>query len=63
MEYIKPIAVELSKIDPAYLLVTPSLEMIDNDEALEEFIKENFGHNHHQQILLIGYTIAQSLLE
>ncbi|MCQ6268782.1 GMC family oxidoreductase, partial [Fictibacillus sp. WQ 8-8] len=51
-EYIRPIAMELSKIDPAYRLINPSLEMIDDDEALEEFIKENFGHNHHQQSFL-----------
>ncbi|WP_053368087.1 GMC family oxidoreductase [Bacillus sp. FJAT-27245] len=47
--YIKPIALELSKIDPSYRLVSPSLETIDDDSALEEYIKENFGHNHHQQ--------------
>jgi choline dehydrogenase len=23
--------------------------MIENDDELKEFIKENFGHNHHQQ--------------
>jgi choline dehydrogenase len=47
--YIKNIAINLSKIDPAYRLISPSLETIDNDKELEDFIKENFGHNHHQQ--------------
>jgi choline dehydrogenase len=51
-EYIKPIAMKLSTIDPAYQLINPTIETIDNDEALEEFIKENFGHNHHQQSFL-----------
>ncbi|MFP5116062.1 GMC family oxidoreductase [Bacillaceae bacterium C204] len=47
--FIKNIAEKLSKIDPTYQLVNPTLETIDNDEQLESFIKENFGHNHHQQ--------------
>ena len=40
---------KLSEIDSGYQLVSPTLEMIDNDEQLVDFIKENFGHNHHQQ--------------
>lgn len=47
--YIKKIALKLSEIDPTYQLINPSLETIDDDEQLENFIKENFGHNHHQQ--------------
>lgn len=47
--YIKNIAEKLSNIDPTYQLVNPTLETINNDELLEAFIKENFGHNHHQQ--------------
>ena len=47
--YIKETAKRLAKIDPNYRLIEPSLETIDDDEKLEEFIKENFGHNHHQQ--------------
>jgi choline dehydrogenase len=47
--YIKSIAMKLSEIDSAYQLVSPTLEMIDDDEQLVDFIKENFGHNHHQQ--------------
>ena len=51
-EYIKPIAMKLSAIDPEYQLINPTVDTIDNDDALEEFIKENFGHNHHQQSFL-----------
>ncbi|MDF2963418.1 MAG: dehydrogenase [Paenibacillus sp.] len=47
--YIKNIAEQLSNVDPAYRLVSPTLDIINNDTGLEEFIKENFGHNHHQQ--------------
>lgn len=47
--YIKNISEKLSRIDPSYQLVNPTLETINNDEELENFIKENFGHNHHQQ--------------
>jgi len=47
--YIKNIALELSRIDPSYQLLSPSFETIDDDDRLEEFIKENFDHNHHQQ--------------
>ncbi|ULT54493.1 GMC family oxidoreductase [Neobacillus drentensis] len=47
--YIKDIAESLSSIDPNYKLIHPTPEMIEKDDELEEFIKENFGHNHHQQ--------------
>jgi choline dehydrogenase len=57
--YIKGIAEQLSKIDQNYQLVNPTLETIDNDEELENFIKENFGHNHHQQSSLRMAPINQ----
>lgn len=47
--YIKNIALELSRIDPSYQLLSPTFDIIDDDDRLEEFIKENFDHNHHQQ--------------
>ncbi|MEF3303159.1 GMC family oxidoreductase [Paenibacillus sp. GYB003] len=47
--YIKSIAEHFRSIDPAYRLLSPSPEIIDSDSELEAFIKENFGHNHHQQ--------------
>ncbi len=47
--YIKNIAEALATIDPAYQLISPTLDIIDDDAKLEEFIKQNFAHNHHQQ--------------
>jgi choline dehydrogenase len=47
--YVKDIAAELAAIDPSYQLVSPTLEVIEDDSSLEEFIKQNFDHNHHQQ--------------
>jgi choline dehydrogenase len=50
--YVTNIAAELSSIDPAYCLISPTPEMIDDDSELEQFIKESFEHNHHQQCSL-----------
>ncbi|MET3545538.1 choline dehydrogenase [Paenibacillus favisporus] len=47
--YVKNIAAELASIDPSYQLVSPTLDMIEDDAQLEEYIKQNFDHNHHQQ--------------
>lgn len=47
--YIKDIAAELAHIDPMYRLISPTPDVIDDDGKLEEFIKQNFAHNHHQQ--------------
>ncbi|ASW42880.1 GMC family oxidoreductase [Clostridium isatidis] len=47
--YIKNIAIKLSKIDSAYKLISPTMDIIDDDEKLEEYIRNNFGHPHHQQ--------------
>ena len=47
--YIKDIAARLEAMDPSYQLVSPTLDVIDDDSRLEEFIKQNFDHNHHQQ--------------
>lgn len=47
--YVKQIAAELASIDRSYQLVSPTLDVIEDDSRLEDFIKENFGHNHHQQ--------------
>ncbi|TCM99509.1 choline dehydrogenase [Paenibacillus sp. BK033] len=47
--YVKDIASELASIDPSYRLVSPAPDVIENDSKLEEFIKQNFDHNHHQQ--------------
>jgi choline dehydrogenase len=50
--YIKNIADRLSEIDPAYQLTSPTLDIIDDDAKLEEFIRNNFGHPHHQECFL-----------
>lgn len=50
--YIKGIAGRLSAIDPAYQLISPSLDIIDDDVRLEEFIKDDFALNSHQQSAL-----------
>lgn len=47
--YIKPIAEKLMEIDPSYELVSPTLDIINDDHELEHFIKDNFAHNHHHQ--------------
>ncbi|GIM46587.1 oxidoreductase [Collibacillus ludicampi] len=47
--YIKNIAEKLEAIDHAYQLISPTPDVLDDDTALETFIKQNFGHNHHQQ--------------
>ncbi|GIP24505.1 GMC family oxidoreductase [Paenibacillus sp. J22TS3] len=47
--YVKNIAAELASIDPSYELISPTTDIIEDDVKLEEFIKENFDHNHHQQ--------------
>ncbi|GGE07672.1 oxidoreductase [Marinithermofilum abyssi] len=47
--YIRNIAAKLTAIDPTYQLLSPTLDIINDDAELEKFIKEDFGHNHHQQ--------------
>ena len=47
--YVKNIAAELMSIDSTYRLISPTAETIDNEAELEQFIKETFEHNHHQQ--------------
>ncbi|AOZ91941.1 GMC family oxidoreductase [Paenibacillus crassostreae] len=47
--YIQNIASELARIDSSYQLVSPTLDIINDDQKLEEFIIQNFEHNHHQQ--------------
>jgi choline dehydrogenase len=58
--YVKNIAAELASIDTSYQLISPTLDVIDNDSKLEEFIKQNFGHNHHQQSSLRMAPLKQS---
>lgn len=50
--YIKAIAIKLASIDSSYKLISPTIDTINNDSKLEEFIRDNFDHNHHQQSAL-----------
>lgn len=45
--YIKDIAKALNEIDSSYELVMPTVDMIDDDEALEEYITSTIEHTHH----------------
>lgn len=47
--YIKNIAAELSKIDCKYQLLTPSLDIINDDKKLENYIREDLNATHHVQ--------------
>ncbi len=47
--YIKKIAAQLASIDKSYKLLSPTLDIINNNRKLEEFIKDTFDHNHHEQ--------------
>ena len=47
--YIKNIALRLAAIDEHYKLMSPTMEVIDNDELLEQYIKENLSNAYHQQ--------------
>lgn len=47
--YIKNIAAELSKMDSTYQLISPSLDTINNEKKLEQFIRDNITPTHHVQ--------------
>lgn len=47
--YIKGIAENLAAMDPRYELVTPSMDIIQDDQKLAQFIRENLGHGFHPQ--------------
>lgn len=47
--YIKGIAEQLAAIDPAYQLVSPPLDVINDDAKLAQFIKDNMAHGFHPQ--------------
>ena len=46
-QYILPIADKLAEIDPQYQLISPSRDVIANDDKLKEYIFDNFDHTHH----------------
>ncbi len=47
--YIIQLADHLHSIDPAYQLISPSIEIINDDIRLEDFIRRNVGFNYHEQ--------------
>ncbi|MDF2803727.1 MAG: dehydrogenase [Anaerocolumna sp.] len=47
--YVVKIAAALSAIDPSYQLVSPSIETINNDTLLENFIRSNSSQSYHEQ--------------
>ena len=47
--YFKGVAEKLAAIDKSYQLVSPSLEIINDDAKLEKYIKENLGAGFHPQ--------------
>lgn len=47
--YIRRIAEQLAAIDPTYELLTPSMEIIQDDHKLEAFIRDSMGHGFHPQ--------------
>lgn len=51
-KYIAPIGGALHDIDPAYKLVAPSQEVLDDDAQLESFIRSSFIHTYHDQCAL-----------
>lgn len=50
--YIQNIAVQLSKIDPLYQLLSPTPAIINDDAQLENFIKQNLNLTFHEQSTL-----------
>lgn len=58
--YIKNIAAELSKIDSEYKLISPTLDVINDDKKLEAYIREDLNATHHIQGTLRMAPSAES---
>lgn len=50
--YVKNIAAKLSAIDPKYQLLSPTLDIINDNVQLENFIRQNLGLTFHEQSTL-----------
>lgn len=48
-KYVAPMAELLHKEDPAYRLISPSHEVLADDEKLRGYIRETFMHTYHDQ--------------
>lgn len=47
--YIKRIAEQLTAIDPNYKLTDPTMDIINDETKLEQYIQENMAHGFHPQ--------------
>jgi choline dehydrogenase len=50
--YIKNIAIKLSAIDPKYQLLSPTMDIINDDAKLEAFIRQNLSLAFHEESTL-----------
>lgn len=50
--YIQNIALALSTIDPKYQLISPTLDIINNNTQLENFIRQNLSLTFHEESTL-----------
>lgn len=50
--YIEPMARKLNEIDPAYQLISPTAEMLADDEKLRGYVLDSFIHTYHDQCSL-----------
>jgi choline dehydrogenase len=50
--YIKNIAARLNAIDPNYKLLSPTMDIIDNDARLDSFIRQNLNLTFHEMSTL-----------
>lgn len=48
-KYIAPMAELLHKADPAYRLISPSPQVLADDEKLRAYIRKSFMHTYHDQ--------------
>lgn len=47
--YIQSVAGKLNNIDPQYQLISPTIDIINDDRKLENFIRQNVGLMYHEQ--------------
>lgn len=47
--YVAPMAEKMGELDPAYALVSPSPEVLADDDKLEEYVRTSFIHTYHDQ--------------
>jgi len=46
-QYILPLANSFTQLYPQYQLVSPSVDVINDDDLVRDFIYDNFDHTHH----------------